>query len=57
MSTFKHFFAICICVVLSSPLFAQFGGGSGTAIDPYLISTVDHMQAMHTVDYTTITIY
>jgi len=57
MSRFKYFFVICICVVLSSPLSAQFAGGSGTAIDPYLISTVEHMQAMHTVDYTTITVY
>lgn len=52
MSTFKHFFVICICAVLSSSLSAQFGGGSGTAVDPYLIGTVDHMKAMHTASYT-----
>ncbi len=28
-----------------------FGGGSGTAMDPYLISTVAHMQSMHTANY------
>ncbi len=52
MSTIKTFFAICFLAAISSHLSAQtFGGGSGTALDPYLISTVAHMQSMHTANY------
>ena len=43
---------ISLCIMLlvvfisGSPLYAQFGGGSGTAADPYLVQTAAHLNSI-----------
>jgi hypothetical protein len=40
--------AVCITAISCSLTRGQFGGGTGTASDPYLISTAEHLKAMRT---------
>jgi hypothetical protein len=40
----KKLLLLLMLIITSNSLSAQFGGGSGTEIDPYLISTKEHLQ-------------
>ena len=40
----KAFLTLLVCIVASINSFAQFGGGSGNAEDPYLIYTKEHFE-------------
>lgn len=42
----KKFTIYLICLTLTMNLFGQFGGGSGTEGDPYIISTAAHLDAV-----------
>jgi hypothetical protein len=37
---------LCVVGTFSSLVWAKYGGGSGTATDPYLISTAEHLQSL-----------
>lgn len=38
-----HWFVLLLALILSEAAIAQYGGGTGTLIDPYLISTPAHL--------------
>lgn len=53
MKKITSLLVVCFLLAVGTNLWAQsFASGSGTALDPYVISTVAHMESMHTADYT-----
>ena len=44
--------AVLIIISITNLAAQSFGGGTGIASDPYIISTVSHLQSMHNADYT-----
>ncbi len=43
----KKILTIILCALIGQVSFAQFGGGSGTATNPYIISTIEHIEELY----------
>lgn len=47
LNIMKKILTIILCALIGQLSFAQFGGGSGTTTNPYIISTIEHIDELY----------